>query len=109
MRRLLSTPGAHSIRGSKLGSGSMLAQIPADLRCTEQVRTQKIEVGPAVHLPLHHLQLRVLLLGLAVRPGLRQRGVYGGAILNDALREGSQQAWRGVGGPRLQIGTPRDV
>src|ERR1035437_4381297 len=70
----------------------------------EQACTKEIQIRSAVHLSLYELQLGVLTLGLSVRPGLRQSGVYTGAILNNALREGAQQAGHRISDPRLQIG-----
>jgi hypothetical protein len=83
----------------------MFVQFPADLPRTKQVGAEKTQVRPAIHPSLHQLQLCVLPLGLAVRPRLRQCRAYGGTILDAALREGSQQAGRGIGDPSVQIGT----
>ena len=69
------------------GSGSELVQIDGDLRRAEQAGPEEVEVCPAIHLSLDELELGVLPLSLAVRPGLGQRGLHGGTVLNDALCE----------------------
>src|SRR5947209_6206202 len=74
-------------QGSLFGSDSMLVQRSGFSWCAEQAGTDQIELGPAVHLALDQLQLGVLSFCLSVRPWLDKRGLYCGAIIDDAGRE----------------------
>jgi hypothetical protein len=56
-------------------------------RCDQQASTEQIDAGSTVHLALHHFELGISPLSLAVRPWLGEGCLYGRVILNDSRRE----------------------
>ena len=79
-------PAHHCQSARKRGSVANLVQRSGFSWCAEQAGTEQIELGPAVHLALDQLQLGVLSFCLSVRPWLDKRGLYCGAIIDDAGR-----------------------
>ena len=58
---------------------------------------EQIELGPAVHLPLHQLQPVDLTFDLPVAPALRERRPYGPVVAAQALGEAAKLG-RSAGG-----------
>jgi hypothetical protein len=54
--------------------------------------TKEIEVGSAVYLPFHHLELGNLAFGLSIAPRQREGCANSGAILLQTGREGFDRA-----------------
>jgi len=73
---------------SKKGSDAILVQmIPTSSWRSKQPGTQQVQLGTAIHLPLHQLQLGILPLGLTVGPWMRQRRQHRVFVGGDAVRE----------------------
>ncbi len=72
-------------RGSKLGSDALSMMIAGFMQRPQQSGWQKVEVGAAVHLAFHELELGDLSLNLTIGPrlGANSGHAFGNKVLRD--------------------------